>query len=612
MTFAAPFCKAEECNASYIKEKIGRDIHLMASKVLSIEIGQGLTRVAEIDYKVKNPKIYNIFSLTTPPDMLNDGKVTVNDVFVSQLSNELRTHMISTKKVVFVMNSTRVANRVIQIPFVKENRVADLLNANASDYFPVDMNQYDLVHETMGTIEDGGEKKLELSVLAIPKELIESYKELAKACGLTLEGLDYIGNSIKKMMLKEIPEDIRATLKVEENSSILTVMEDGVVKLQRTINYGVADAIDTAIDSQVFGYAIDTLQAVKELSRRTCLYYSFDKMETSAENIDGLDKKKLQTLRTDITENFRTLIGSTSRILDYYQSQHPDKRIEKIYLVGLGSIISGLSRLMTNELNYKVVANQQYNDISLAKNAEDEAVHIAEYFTTIGAAMDPVSVDVTDKKSEKASKKSDDASAALSTGIPLPVAILLLFICIVICVVLSAYVYITNAALKTQQNNLNTQIDQNSYIEAIVAEYNAAVADEQWVLQLDSVTTSNNENLVALIEELEEKMPTSITVLSLSASDDSISMNITVDSKSAAADVVSQLRTFSSIEAESIAISTISDATDEYGLSTVSLSVSCNYATQEVEETEGVISGTEGTDSSASESEDSDDTDLTE
>jgi type IV pilus assembly protein PilM len=267
---------------------------------------------------------------------------------------------------------------------------------------------------------------------------------------------------------------------------------------------------------------------------------------------------------------------------------------------------------MTNELNYKVVANQQYNDISLAKNAEDEAVHIAEYFTTIGAAMDPVSVDVTDKKSEKASKKSDDASAALSTGIPLPVAILLLFICIVICVVLSAYVYITNAALKTQQNNLNTQIDQNSYIEAIVAEYNAAVADEQWVLQLDSVTTSNNENLVALIEELEEKMPTSITVLSLSASDDSISMNITVDSKSAAADVVSQLRTFSSIEAESIAISTISDATDEYGLSTVSLSVSCNYATQEVEETEGVISGTEGTDSSASESEDSDDTDLTE
>ena len=33
----------------------------MANKVLGIEIGQNLTRVVEIDYKVKNPKIYNMF-----------------------------------------------------------------------------------------------------------------------------------------------------------------------------------------------------------------------------------------------------------------------------------------------------------------------------------------------------------------------------------------------------------------------------------------------------------------------------------------------------------------------------------------------------------------------
>ena len=289
---------------------------LMAGKILSIEIGQGLTRVAEVDYKVKNPKIYNSLSLTTPPDMSNDGNVTVNDVFVSQLSNALRNHSISTKKVVFVMNSTRVANRIIQIPYVKENRISDLLNANASDYFPVDMDQYQLVHEVMGTIEDAGEKKLQLSVLAVPKDLIESYKTLAKACDFSLEGLDYIGNSIKKMMIKEIPEEIKATLKVEENNSVLTVIENGIVKLQRTINYGVADAIDSAIDSQIFGNSIDTLDAVTELSRRTCLFYSFDKMDTSSDNADSIDNEKLQALRTEITEGFRTLIGSTSRILD--------------------------------------------------------------------------------------------------------------------------------------------------------------------------------------------------------------------------------------------------------------------------------------------------------
>ena len=47
----------------------------MANRVLGIEIGENLTRVVEIDYKAKNPKIYNMFGFPTPPGMINDGVV---------------------------------------------------------------------------------------------------------------------------------------------------------------------------------------------------------------------------------------------------------------------------------------------------------------------------------------------------------------------------------------------------------------------------------------------------------------------------------------------------------------------------------------------------------
>ena len=198
----------------------------MSNKILSIEIGQGLTRVAEIDYKVKNPKIYNIFSLATTPNVINEGTVAINDLFVSELKNAMRKHGISTKKVVFVLNSSRVASRVIQIPHVKSSRIADLITANASDYFPVDMEQYQLVHEVVGNIEEAGEKKIVLSVLAVPNDLLASYRELAEVCGLTVVGFDYIGNSIKKMMVREIPEEVKATLKIEDTSSVFTIIEN--------------------------------------------------------------------------------------------------------------------------------------------------------------------------------------------------------------------------------------------------------------------------------------------------------------------------------------------------------------------------------------------------
>ena len=60
----------------------------MATKVLSIEIGQGLTRVVEMDYKVKNPKVYNYFTFETPKDVIDDGMVKRSDAFTGLFKAE--------------------------------------------------------------------------------------------------------------------------------------------------------------------------------------------------------------------------------------------------------------------------------------------------------------------------------------------------------------------------------------------------------------------------------------------------------------------------------------------------------------------------------------------
>lgn len=43
---------------------------------------------------------------------------------------------------------------------------------NASDYFPVDLSQYKLVHQIIEKIDRPEEKKLRLSVIAVPNDLI--------------------------------------------------------------------------------------------------------------------------------------------------------------------------------------------------------------------------------------------------------------------------------------------------------------------------------------------------------------------------------------------------------------------------------------------------------
>lgn len=538
----------------------------MANRVLSIEIEQSFTHVAEVDYKTKNPKIYATFTFPTPPDMINDGVVSSSVVFKTQLLAKLKENGVQTKRAIFVLNSARIANRTITIPNVKENRIADMLNANASDYFPVDLEQYTLTHEVLGRVEDGDEKKIQLGVLAIPKDMISAYEALAEDCGLTLEGMDYIGSSIKKMMNREIPEALKVTVKISESSSIITIVENGEVQLQRSVNYGVYDMLDSIVACRAFGANMTPIDALEVAKRTRVMNTKLDEAGTvSSDDASeaNVDKAKLQALRDNVTEDLRPLLGSISRIIDYYQSSHADKTIEKIYLVGIGAVCSGLSKLMTNELNYKVVSSRQYDNAAV-RNAKDEAINVAHYFANIGAAIEPISLVSASKKKKEEEKQDSYVGTVIITGI-----------CVLGAVALALLGFMSLSAAKIENTFLKNREQSLLYVEDIYQTYLDSQANYNWAITVDSATYSHNNELVALIEEMEQKMPSEIVVLTMNATDTGVSMNIQVKSKAAVADVVRQLRTFTTIYVDSV--STIVDSQDEFGISTVDFSVECSY-----------------------------------
>lgn len=553
----------------------------MASRILSIEVGSGITRVVELEHKVKHPKIFNVFTFATPPGVYEDGMVTVNNSFMTQMNMNLEQNKILTKRAVFVVNSNRVANRVIHIPNIKENKIADLLSTNASDYFPVDLSQYELSHEVLGQVDEGGEKKLQVSVIAIPKEIIGGYEKLAETCELSMVGLDYMGNSIKKMMIQEIPEDIKATIKVNEDCSIITIVENGVIQLQRTVNYGIGDAINSVQESNLFGEKLDASDALKVLDRKTCMYRKFEQVtgvaEEDAEKDADIDAEKLKALRQEITDDLRPLVGSITRILDYYQARNAEKKIEKIYLVGLGSACSGLSKLLSNELNYKVVAAQQFTDMEVAKNTADETVHMAEYFACIGAALEPTSVVFAEKKGEK-KVGAGDGAAKDSLKVPLIVC----GVCVVISIVLVAASTISYMIQKSLNTSLNQKVQELQPAQQIYDEYVATVTTYNDINMMLAMTETPNDVFLDFLSELENNLPSDALIRDLSASEAGITMSVTAGSKESAAKVIVQLRSFATLYDEET--SSITQETDESGVITVNFALNTYYTAPVVEQ----------------------------
>lgn len=559
----------------------------MANKVLGIEIGQNITRVVEIDFKLKkNPKIYNIFDFATPQDMMSEGVIQDVSMFRSLLASKLKENKISTKKALFVLNSARIATREVEIPAVKDKQIKEMIKMNASDYFPVDLEQYQLVHEILERVEGEAEKKIRVSVIAVPKDLIRSYELLANACKLQLVGLDYTGNAIKQLMLREIPGEVKATVKIDENMTILTVMDGEQVKLQRIINYGIAEAIEEIQDSEVFGEYLSFTQAMDIARRRTCISLRNDtpaeEQRTVGADENYVDADTLHRLRGNVTVALSSLISSLSRVIDYYNSRNIERPIEKIFLIGMGADFSGLSKLLTAELNYKIIPLQQFEGILINRNLKTSNFKVAEYFTCIGASINPLDIisgvkPTKGKKTKVTTREGADGEiieveeAGTSYGAPL----LVCGLCIIASIGLIAYSIFSNLVLKTENVTLQNQVNELSYAQELCDTYNSTKSVYEWAKALDAQTFNRNNELVSFIEELEKKMPSEVQILSLSASTAGIDFSITVKSKEAAADVISQLRTFDSIDITSV--STITDSKDDTGASEINFSVTCQY-----------------------------------
>lgn len=559
----------------------------MANKVLGIEIGQNITRVVEIDFKIKkNPKIYNIFDFATPQDMMSEGVIQDVSMFRSLLASKLKENKISTKKALFVLNSARIATREVEIPAVKDKQIKEMIKMNASDYFPVDLEQYQLVHEILERVEGEAEKKIRVSVIAVPKDLIRSYELLANACKLQLVGLDYTGNAIKQLMLREIPGEVKATVKIDENMTILTVMDGEQVKLQRIINYGIAEAIEEIQDSEVFGEYLSFTQAMDIARRRTCVSLRNDtpveEQRTVGADENYVDADTLHRLRGNVTVALSSLISSLSRVIDYYNSRNIERPIEKIFLIGMGADFSGLSKLLTAELNYKIIPLQQFEGILINRNLKTSNFKVAEYFTCIGASINPLDIisgvkPTKGKKTKVTTREGADGEiieveeAGTSYGAPL----LVCGLCIIASIGLIAYSIFSNLVLKTENVTLQNQVNELSYAQELCDTYNSTKSVYEWAKALDAQTFNRNNELVSFIEELEQKMPSEVQILSLSASTAGIDFSITVKSKEAAADVISQLRTFDSIDITSV--STITDSKDDTGASEINFSVTCQY-----------------------------------
>ena len=543
----------------------------MNNRVLSIEIGNSFTKICEIDYKVKKPKVYKVLTVETPEGVVVDGMLQPTQEYADHLVNALGTNGIRTKRVIFTISSTRVASREVQIPNVKANKIEALVKTNANDYFPVDLTQYEIGHYLAGGLTEEG--KLRVMALAVPKALLNSYYQLAQMCGWEVECFDYSSNSLYQILRDEKTETVTMMIKIDENSTIVTVLSAGKVLLQRTVAYGVQDAIETMIASGA--YAVnDPMSAVERFQKKTCLnrvLHQGDKLwEENAGRWEDEDAGNVEVTaaRQKITSSLEPLIVGVSRVIDFYDSRNGDNPIQKTFVTGLGGSFSGMSKLFTNCLERKVHTLSDMED-KIGMSKAIRSTRPAAYISCLGAVLAPVGL--IDKSQQK-TKGMTVVSGTNYTFVSVAVLVLGVILSIAMAVTSLTRYFGTVA----ENVALQARVEELQPAQAVYNDYLATAAQYDKYQYLYEYTENPNENLVEFINELEQILPSSFWTNSFSSDMEGISMSVTVEGKAAAARTILNIRNMESIE--DVQISNITDAQNELGESAVTFSITGTYA----------------------------------
>ena len=520
----------------------------MANRVLCIEIGNRMTHVVETDFKVKEPKIYKSFSFQTPDNLFKEE--TLADVlpFKERLDAGLEEHKIKTRKAVFVLASSRIASRDVVIPHVKENRIRTLLYANSAEYFPVDLEKYQLSYRLLDEVEEESEQKYKLMVLAVPNEMIDAYKSLAKVCLLTLVDLDYIGNAATQLLEKNIKNDLYAAVRLEEDTTMITIVRENKIELQRTFPYGIADVIQAVQKSGHFGEDID-------------FYETLEKMRK--ENVLSLEEEEIQE---DITEGFRAITGNVSRVMNFYSSNHAGAEMENIVLYGTGADICGMEQYLSDELSIPVSGESLREALPQEKGNTGDYYPLM-YLTCVGAAVNPMKFRLEDEK-EVAEKKKEHKQIHIEPKN-------FFGICVVVSLVLLLAVVPYYGYLKMGVHKLQKERSEIQYLADEYKEYNQAKTEYEKIENLYQETTTTSEGIGDFIDELEKNMPSDILVRSITSNSESVTMDIRVSSKREAAKVVDELSGFESIS--DVQVESLEETKSETNQSYVDFMVVCTY-----------------------------------
>jgi len=343
-------------------------------RLVSLDIGSSDIKIVEGQVKGGKLKVYNMSKIKSPEDIIQDGELFNEESILIKLKEEMKTSRVRTKNIALVSSSSTIISREIIVPYVENNEeLKTLVNYEIEQFLAINLNNYVIQFMRLEEVMMDEVRKQKIFAIIYPKNLIESYRNLAEKLLLNPYALDISNNSIRK--LSSIADIYNVDLINKEESILyldlgyksvdLSIVNSNNLEFIRVMPIGGIE-IDRFI-ADLNGISMEEAEEIKKTQVEV-----------------GKHRKENQ-LNDGVVEVIEGWLEDLNRIIQFYTNKSNGKKINHIYLYGGTSKLRGIDEYIALKTGIDTTKIITANNIEFSKNVSTTTIE--EYVNALGALV---------------------------------------------------------------------------------------------------------------------------------------------------------------------------------------------------------------------------------
>lgn len=299
------------------------------------------------------------------------------------LKKAFKAGKIKSRSVVTAVSGDAVIVRYVKLPFMSPAELKNVISYEAEQHIPLPIDQVVLDHHILGTLEEDGQKKLEVLLVAAKAEMVDEHLAILKAARLKPRIIDVDSFAMENAYLANYGVEKGQTValvNIGAKTTTINVVEDGVSHLTR----------DFAVAGNQFTKQMQVemslgFSAAEELKRQQG-QVAIESDEMLLTRMPDKDDRSM-AISEAVTPVLSKMLSEFRRSFDFYENSIKKRPVSKVLLCGGGARLKNIEKFFADKLGVPTEIADPFKRIEIAKGLDAEGIRASAPALMVGIGL---------------------------------------------------------------------------------------------------------------------------------------------------------------------------------------------------------------------------------